>query len=90
MMLSPQPSPPPENQHSDRRLDLQHVELQLSAKDLAFLFSGFATMLAFIGTGFIVFNNEVCKPAINLNLQEIRQIQLEIQQIKEKINERKS
>ena len=87
MMTMPQP-PPPEEGHSKPRVDLQHVELQLSAKDLTFLFSGFATMLAFVGTGFIVFNNEICKPALNLNLQEIRQIQLELQQIKEKIKEK--
>jgi len=88
MMVNPLP-PPPEEEKS-RRIDLQHIELQLSAKDLTFLFSGFATMLAFIGAGFITFNNEVCKPAMNLNLQEIKQIQIELQQIKEKINERKS
>jgi len=84
MMIMPQP--PPEEGHNKQRVDLQHVELQLSAKDLTFLFSGFATMLAFVGTGFIVFNNEICKPALNLNLQEIRQIQIELQQIKEKLN----
>jgi len=87
MMVNPLP-PPPEEEKS-RRIDLQHIELQLSAKDLTFLFSGFATMLAFIGAGFITFNNEVCKPAMNLNLQEIRQIQIEIEQLKEKINEKK-
>jgi len=87
MMIMPQP-PPSEEGHSRHVADLQHVELQLSGKDLAFLFTGFATTLGFIGAGFIVFNNEICKPALNLNLQEIRQIQLEIQQIKEKINQR--
>jgi hypothetical protein len=89
-MMMVNPLPPPSEEEKSKRVDLQHIELQLSAKDLTFLFSGFATLLAFIGAGFITFNNEVCKPAMNLNLQEIKQIQIELQQIKEKINERKS
>jgi hypothetical protein len=90
MMITPPEQPPREPGEHDhnQRIDLQHVELQLSAKDLAFLFSGFATMLAFIGGGFVVFNNEICKPALNLNLQEIKQIQIELQQIKEKLKEK--
>jgi hypothetical protein len=91
MMITPPEQPPREHtgEHDhNQRIDLQHVELQLSAKDLAFLFSGFATMLAFIGGGFVVFNNEICKPALNLNLQEIKQIQIELQQIKEKLKEK--
>jgi hypothetical protein len=88
MMITPPEQPPREHtgEHEHKqRIDLQHVELQLSAKDITFLFSGFATMLAFIGAGFITFNNEVCKPAMNLNLQEIKQIQIELQKIKDKI-----
>lgn len=84
MMLTPPPQEP-----GKEKADLQHVELQLSAKDLTFLFSGFATLLGFIGAGFVVFNNEVCKPAMLLNIQEIRAIQLELIQIKEKVEKLK-
>lgn len=64
-----------------RKSDLQHIELQLSGKDIIFLFTGFATTLTFIGTGFVVFNNEVCKPAMQLGREEIRSINQKLETI---------
>ena len=64
-----------------KKSDLQHIELQLSGKDIIFLFSGFATTLTFIGTGFVVFNNEVCKPAIQFGREEIRTINQRLERI---------
>lgn len=69
--------------------DLQHIELQLSGKDLIFLFSGFATTLTFIGTGFVVFNNEVCKPALEFGRQEIRELQVRFDRLEQRLEQTK-
>lgn len=77
------------NQKENTTTDISHIEIQLSAKDLTFLFSGFATLLAFVGAGFMVFNNEVCKPVIALNIEEIREIKQKMVELQIKLDELK-
>ena len=47
------------------------LQLHINTKNLAFFFTGLASVIVLLGSGFLMFNNEVCKPVMQVHNQKL-------------------